>query len=183
MLSVAGGKLTTWRATAEEVVDAALALLPRERRRIAAPCATAGTPLAGLAPADLGRRLHVAHGLELEVAGALARRIGQLAWTACELATDHGELRPLAAGLDLCAAEVRCHLRFAGVVKLCDLLLRRVRLGMWRPAAARELVGGLRSPVCSETGWTSAHWEREVEEYGLSAEGWTLAGVREEEKA
>ena len=53
LLSVAGGKLTTWRRMAEETVDAALRHLPAERARRAAPCATAGTPLAGLAPADL----------------------------------------------------------------------------------------------------------------------------------
>jgi glycerol-3-phosphate dehydrogenase len=177
LLSVAGGKLTTWRSMAEEVVDTALDHLPAERRRHAAPCATAGTPLAGLAPPDLPERLRAVHGVERAVADALARRLGALAWTACELARGRGELRPLADGVDLCAAEVRAHLRYGGVLHLSDLLLRRVRIGMWHPAVARELLPHLRRTVRRELGWRGGRWQQEVERYARDAEGWTLAGA------
>jgi glycerol-3-phosphate dehydrogenase len=179
LLSVAGGKLTTWRATAEETVDAALRRLPADRVRRLAPCATAGTPLAGLAPADLDRRLQAVHGLTSEVAAAMARRLGQSAWSACAAVREPRELQPIADGVDLCAAEVVAHLRFGGALKLSDLLLRRVRLGMWRPAEARDLVPYLRTAVCAETGWNAGRWDREIENYRRSAEAWTTDGVRD----
>ncbi len=182
LLSVAGGKLTTWRATAEEAVDQALALLPPERARQAAPCATAGTPLAGLAPGDLGRRLAAATELEPAVAEGMARRLGALAWPACELA-GRRELRPLYDGSDLCAAEVRAHLRFGAVLHLSDLLLRRVRLGMWRPDAVQDVLPRLRRLIRHELGWSRRRWQLEVERYHFSSRGWTLAGVVAESEA
>ena len=179
LLTVAGGKLTTWRATAEEVVDRAVALAPAERARIAAPCATAGTPLAGLAPRDLDRRLVTGKGLEREVAWGMARRLGALAWTACEMASRR-ELRPVSDGSDLCLAEVRAHLRFGAALHLSDLLLRRVRLGMWRPAEVADLLPRLRRLIRQESGWSRRRWDLEVERYAFAAEGWTLDGVVEE---
>lgn len=163
LLSVAGGKLTTWRAIAEEAVDRALALLPLERSRRAAPCATTGTPLGSLAPRDLDSRLSAVHGLEPDVASGMARRLGGLSWTACALARSPEELRPLLDGTDLCVAEVRGWLRHGAVTRLEDLLLRRVRLGMWDPPAARDLVAYLVPLFRDELGWSAERWEREVE--------------------
>jgi glycerol-3-phosphate dehydrogenase len=171
LVSVAGGKLTTWRLTAQETVD----LARRRLGRPALPCATRGTPLAGLAPRDLGARLAAVHGLDEAVAAGMARRLGALAWTACALARD-GELRPLDDG-DLSAAEVRAHLRYGAVVRLSDLLLRRVRLGMWRPAVLADVVPRLRETVCAEMGWDAKRWDAERERLARDLEGWTLAGV------
>ncbi len=178
LLTVAGGKLTTWRATAEDAVDQAVALLPAERAGRATPCATAGTPLAGLAPRDLDRRLAAATDLEPVVARGMARRLGALAWTACGMASKR-ELRPIASGSDLCAAEVRAHLRFGAVLHLSDLFLRRVRMGMWRPAEVADLLPRLRRLIRRETGWNRRRWQLEVERYASSAQGWTLDGVDE----
>ena len=176
LLSVAGGKLTTWRATAEEAVDKALKLLPPGRARKAGPCITGRTALAGSAPAHLDRRLAAAFGCPAPVAAGLARRLGSRAWSAAELARE-GELLPLAEGLDLCAAEVRGHLRFGGVVHLSDLLLRRVRIAMWTPAVARALIPELRGLICAEMGWTGRRWDREVESFHGEALGWSPAGI------
>lgn len=176
LLSVAGGKLTTWRATAEQVVDRALTLLPDDSRRHAAPCATAGSPLAGLAPADLGERL-VTDGVEPAVAGGLARRLGSLAWTARALARDARELHPVIDGSDLCAAEVRAHLRFGATLHLSDLFLRRVRVGLWHPARVSEMLPELRDLVRDETRWSAARWDEELERYLGDARGWTPEGI------
>ncbi len=178
LLNVAGGKLTTWRSTAEDVVGRAIALLGAGRVRHTAPCATAGTPLAGLAPRDLDRRLAAAGDLEPEVARGMARRLGALAWTACEMASER-ELRPVAGGSDLCPAEIRAHLRFGAVLHLPDLFLRRVRMGMWRPAEVMDLLPRLRRLIRRETGWNRQRWQLEVERYACSARGWTLGGVAE----
>ena len=172
LLSVAGGKLTTWRAMAEEVVDTALDHLPPERARRAAPCATVGTPLAGGAPRDLASRLEAAHDLEPRVASALARRLGSLAWTACALARDSSELRPMAEDVDLSAAEIKTHLHFGGVVHLSDLVLRRWRLGMWDPSRALEVVPKMRRLVRRVTTWHTQRWEDEVERCSREVANW-----------
>ncbi|MEM7356808.1 MAG: glycerol-3-phosphate dehydrogenase/oxidase [Acidobacteriota bacterium] len=180
LLSVAGGKLTTWRAMAEKVVDRTLTLLPAERSAIAAPCVTAGTPLVGLAPPDVARRLQRAEAMEPDVAGGIARRLGALGWTACALTDDERDLDPLLDDSDLCIAEVRAHLRLGAVLHLSDLLLRRVRVGMWSPAQLAELLPRLRKPICEERGWSFEAWDQEVERLHRAARGWTLAGVRPE---
>ena len=178
MLSVAGGKLTTWRVTAEEAVDEALRYLPEERAERAAPCHTAGTPLVGLAPADLPERLRRASSAPPEVAAALARRLRSLAWWAVRLARDGKELAPLADGSDLCAAEVRAHLAFGAVVRLEDLLLRRARIGVWQPRLARELAPRLRPLFEEELGWEAGRFERELESLPAALEGWSVEGIR-----
>lgn len=179
VLSVAGGKLTTWRQMAEDAVDAALELLPEERARIASPCLTSGTPLAGLAPLDLPERLAAAHDVAPPVAEAMARRLRGAAWWAPLLARSPCELRPVMDGTDLSVAEVRAHLRTGGVVRLEDLLLRRARLGMWRPELARELVGRLSVACHEELGWGHARWDRERDRFARALRGWSVAGVED----
>lgn len=180
LLSVAGGKLTTWRSTAEEVVDEALELLPRERKRAATPCATEGTALGAVAPPDLDRRLAAVHGLRDEIAVALARRLGSVAWTACALARE-GELRPLREGVDLTAAELRAHARFGATVHLSDALLRRVRVGMWRPEIARRLAPAAASILAGELGWDADRIDAELERFTRDLEAWTVGGIREDD--
>lgn len=199
MLSVAGGKLTTWRQTAQEAVDQALLLLPQERVQQAARCHTGGTPLIDLAPVDLPQRLQQAHALSRPVAEGMARRLRGAAWLAPRVARHEtlwrhrlrtfpwtparrrrprSELDPLLDGSDLCAAEVRVHLAFGGVMRLEDLLLRRVRIGIWQPALARAIVPALRPLFQQELGWDSAHWEREIEAFHQALRGWSPEGVQ-----
>ena len=177
LLTVAGGKLTTWRQMAEEAVDAALEHLPENRTAPLAPCHTSGTPLAGLAPVDLERRLERSEGIDPNVAAALARRLRAAAWWAPELAHRVRELRPLADGTDLTAAEIRVHLRFGAVVHLEDLLLRRARLGLWSPRLARELAPTLRPLFRQELGWSRQRFDRELERFEQALEAWTPEGV------
>lgn len=199
MLSVAGGKLTTWRQTAEEAVDAALKLLPEDRTRNVGPCYTGGTPLIDLAPPDLQQRLQANHGLTPAVATGMARRLRgtawwaprlahqekawkqrlrRLAWWAPRLARDHAELAPLIDGTDLSAAEVRAHLAFGAVLHIDDLLLRRVRIGVWQPALAHALAPRLRPLFEQELGWDHQRWDKEAAAFDHALQAWTPEGVR-----
>jgi glycerol-3-phosphate dehydrogenase len=175
LLNVAGGKLTTYRATAEEVVDAVVERLPPERARHAAECATDGTPLAGLAADDLPERL-VARGVAPAVAAAMARRLGAHAWTALALARG-GELDPLVDGADLTAAEVRAHIRHGAVLRVEDLHVRRARLAMWDPAAARAVAPALGPLFREELGWDGPRWEAEEEALVRALAAWAPEGV------
>ncbi len=177
LLSVAGGKLTTWRPTAEEVVDTALDYLPEERARQAAPCLTAGTPLVGLAPPDLAERLQKVAGVPAVTAVAKARRLRGLAWTAPQVARSKKELEPIEGTADLSFAELRIHLAFGAVVHLEDLLLRRVRLGLWQPGTVADLLPVI-EPVCrEELDWHSRRWQQEAESCLAAVEAWSPAGV------
>lgn len=177
LLSVSGGKLTTWRSTAEEAVDAALNLLPEEDIPSISPCATKGTPLAGLCPPDLPARLGTIDGLDPLMAAGAARRLGALASHMPLLARTRRDLQPIEGTVDLCPAEVRAHLRWGGVLHLDDLLLRRVRLGLWDPAAARDLVPNLESIVRREMGWGRRRWAKEEAVLNEALTGWTMDGI------
>ena len=113
VLSVVGGKLTTYRAMAEETVDAAVARLRRGARR----SPTARLPLVGAAPrAALERvagpaRLVARYGTEAPVVEAL----GPAAVVAS---------RPETVG------ELRFAVRHEGARTVADLLDRRTRIGL-----------------------------------------------------
>ena len=177
LLNVAGGKLTTYRAMAEDVVDEVVKRLPPERARHAAEGATAGTPLSGLAPPDLPERLTAAGGVEPSVAAGMARRLGARAWIALALARGDGELRPLVDGVDLTAAEVRAHLRHGAVLRLEDLLVRRARLAMWEPLAAHAVTPALRPLFQQELGWSAPRWEAEEAALQTALLAWSPEGV------
>jgi glycerol-3-phosphate dehydrogenase len=177
LVSVSGGKLTTWRSTAEEAVDDIVKRLPDERARRTAPCATRGTPLAGLAPRNLADRLATVFEIDHAVAQAMSRRLGALAWTAAGTARRRVDLRPIESDTDLCAAEVRAHLRWGAVLHLEDLLLRRVRVGMWQPDRSVALLRRLRPIMRSELGWDWRRWKTEEQNYVDAVRAWTLAGT------
>ncbi|MDA8016298.1 MAG: glycerol-3-phosphate dehydrogenase/oxidase [Thermoanaerobaculia bacterium] len=179
ILSVAGGKLTTWRATAEEALDEALKHLPHDVAKKASSCATAGTPLARLAPADLGERLAGATAeMPSKIAHGMARRLGAAAWIATDQAAD-SELQPLVGHSDICAAEVRMHLRHGAVLHLSDLLLRRLRVGMWHPETARDLAVPVARLAALELGWDTTRRGAELERFAEELVAWTAEGVRE----
>ncbi|MBP1620828.1 MAG: FAD-dependent oxidoreductase [Acidobacteria bacterium] len=176
MVSTAGGKLTTYRATAEKVVDAALELLPSERRDAAAPASSEAVALPwrcepAAATAALGDR-----GVGGAVAAALVRRLGAAALPAAAGA-ERRELEPVADGLDLCAAELRWHLLVSGVVHLDDLLLRRVRIGMWQPRRCLELAPALRPLLRRAAGWTVRRWGAELERLERALASWLPPGT------
>jgi glycerol-3-phosphate dehydrogenase len=177
VVSVAGGKLTTWRATAEDAVDEVLRHLPRTTVRRAAPCATDGTPLAGVAPRDLATRIQHVTRIETPVATGAARRLGNLAWHLPDLARSRRELQPMEPFADLCRAEVRAHLRWGAVVHLEDLLLRRIRTGLWHPSNSLEFAAAVRPLAQQELGWDRRRWQAEEERSAAAHHAFTTAGI------
>ncbi|HZG92062.1 MAG TPA: glycerol-3-phosphate dehydrogenase/oxidase [Pseudonocardia sp.] len=126
VVTVVGGKLTTYRAMAQDAVDAALAA-----RGIAAPSSrTRRLPLVGAGPVPAGVpvRLVERYGAE---AAAVAR---------C------GSLTPIADGVPTTPAELAWAVRHEGALDVDDLLDRRTRVGLVpahrvraEPAARRAL--------------------------------------------
>jgi glycerol-3-phosphate dehydrogenase len=130
MITITGGKLTTWRRMAKLAVDR---LVEREARE--APCRTHEIPLGqAVAVGELPR----VEGVPQESYAALAARYGYAAHEVLALAAQRGELaQPIVAGLPDLLAEAALAARREQARSVGDVLLRRTRLGL---LAARELV-------------------------------------------
>jgi glycerol-3-phosphate dehydrogenase len=132
MITITGGKLTTWRRMAKLAVDR---LVEREARE--APCRTHEIPLGqAVAVGELPR----VEGVPQESYAALAARYGYAAHEVLALAAERGELaQPIVAGQPDLLAEATLAARHEQARSVGDVLLRRTRLGL---LAARELTGG-----------------------------------------
>lgn len=118
MLTLVGGKLTTYRRMAEDVVDRVMQRLGRT-----ASCRTARLPLVGAAPRALLR--------EVAAPARLVRRYGTEAPVLTALAAGRPELLdPVAPGLPVLGVELLFGLLHEGALDADDLLERRVRLGL-----------------------------------------------------
>ncbi|MFB7499067.1 glycerol-3-phosphate dehydrogenase/oxidase [Streptomyces sp. NPDC056161] len=119
VITVVGGKLTTYRRMAQDAVDTAVAA----RRLPAGPSPTASLPLVGAAPPDrLGTlaapaRLVRRHGTEAPAVRALAEREPHLA-------------EPVLPGHPVTRAELVWAVRHEGALDVADLLDRRTRIGL-----------------------------------------------------
>ncbi|MBW7930924.1 MAG: glycerol-3-phosphate dehydrogenase [Gammaproteobacteria bacterium] len=165
LYSVIGGKLTTYRSLAEEVVDRLARRLGRELAR----CSTAGSPLPGAThdPLPLAADLSLRCGLDPAIAtrlvglyGGRAAGIGELVMHERGLATPLGNSGAIAAEL-VFAFEAE----MAG--SLADCLMRRTMLGLAPDRGAGVLEDAL--AVCAASlGWDGAR--RAAERAGFLAE-------------
>jgi glycerol-3-phosphate dehydrogenase len=161
MITITGGKLTTWRRMAKLTVDR---LVQRDSRE--APCRTHEIPLGqGIAAEDLPR----VEGVPAESYPALAGRYGYAAREVLALAVGRGELaQPIVPGLPDLLAEVVLAARREQARSVGDVLLRRTRLGL---LAARELpVARVAGVLARELGWSRERTAREVERFAAEAD-------------
>ncbi|MEP6739578.1 MAG: glycerol-3-phosphate dehydrogenase/oxidase [Caldimonas sp.] len=166
LISVSGGKLTTFRVIALDVLRHASTRLPALAR--------AGALRAGSAPifAPVAESVALAR-LPLGLRQRLIGRYGD-------------EADPLVAGAssdDLHAvpgtatlwAELHWALRHEQVHHLDDLLLRRSRLGLLLTDRARSLLPRLQRPACEALGWSAAQWQDECARYaGIIADHYSV---------
>ncbi len=173
LLTVTGGKLTTFRLIALDALQAVRHRLPDfppvdRNLPVLDPAPDAETNLAGLPGASkldeaARRRFWGRYGAD---APALVRAARQ------------GELSPIPGvpalfpGGGYTWAELRWAARAEGVVHLDDLLLRRVRLGLVAPEGGLPLLEEIRTVVQPELGWDDARWQAEAAAY---ADRWRRA--------
>ncbi len=165
MITITGGKLTTWRRMAKLAVDR---MVEREARD--APCRTAEIPLGQAIAAE---DLPLAEGVSEAARTALAARYGYGAHEVLSLVAEREELaQPIVPGLPDLMAEVVLAARREQALSVGDVLLRRTRLGL---LAARELVGEGpdRAPAVGrvatllgqELGWSASRTAVETERF------------------
>lgn len=151
LLSVTGGKLTTFRVIALDALKAAEALLPDVHFSDDAPV---------FDPVEDDLPLEADSLTEAE----RIRLLGRYGANAADLVRS-------AQGDDLCHvpttrtlwAELRWTAHAEAVVHLDDLLLRRTRLGLVLPEGGLQQVERIRQ-VC-ELGWDDGRWDEEVARY------------------
>ncbi len=181
MITITGGKLTTWRRMAKMTVDR---LVERDARD--APCRTHEIPLGqAIAVEELPR----VEGVPAESYPALASRYGHAAHQVLALAAESNPTRPelaqpIVPGLPDLLAEVALAARREQARSVGDVLLRRTRLGL---LAARELAldaaGGpverVGAVLAQELGWSEERRALELRAFAAeaAAEGILAAGA------
>ncbi|MGI9287581.1 MAG: glycerol-3-phosphate dehydrogenase/oxidase, partial [Pseudomonadales bacterium] len=152
LVTVSGGKLTTFRLIALDALAAAMSRLPEPKttedsRVFNDPRITAEQ----LVPEDhtWGRRLLGRYG------------------TAAQALLDEApaQERQRIAGTDFCLAECRWAIQQEATVHLDDLMLRRTRLGLLLPSGGEQLFPELASLFKDIAGWGESRWETEVTRY------------------
>lgn len=152
LLTVTGGKLTTFRLIALDVLKRARRYMPE-----LPPIRETGPVLNPVAPPSDDERI------EPGLRRALAGRYGQ-ELLALLASAQPGELEQI-PGTPFLWAELRWAARCEGVVHLDDLLLRRVRLGLLLPDGGAELLPQIRAICQPELGWEDDRWEAEEATY------------------
>jgi glycerol-3-phosphate dehydrogenase len=163
MITITGGKLTTWRRMAKMTVDRLV-----ERDASDTPCRTHEIPL-GLSVA--AEELPRVEGVPDAAYAQLAGRYGHVARDVLRIAAERGELaQPVVADgpADL-LAEVVHAARHEQARSVGDVMLRRTRLGLTaaRHVAAPDGVTARRvaKAMAPELGWDSARVETEVHSF------------------
>ncbi|HET8955493.1 MAG TPA: glycerol-3-phosphate dehydrogenase/oxidase, partial [Solirubrobacterales bacterium] len=158
MLTITGGKLTTWRRMAKQTVDR---LVEREGRE--APCHTHEIPLGMPArPEDL----EAPEGVGEEALDQLAFRYGHAARKVLAIAREDPKLaRPIVPGRPDLLAEVVVAARHEQARSVADVLLRRTRLGLLAAPQLRsaKAVRPVADALAAELGWGRRQRSREAE--------------------
>jgi glycerol-3-phosphate dehydrogenase len=166
LITITGGKLTTWRRMAKMAVDR---LVERDGRT--APCRTHEIPL-GL-PID-HTRLPRVEGVREEAYAPLASRYGHTAEKVLQTAGERGELaQPIIPGLPDLLAEAPFAARHEQARSVADVLLRRTRLGLLAgrevTADGREVPRRIARALAPELGWDPRRIEDEVDRFAEEA--------------
>ena len=150
LVSITGGKLTTYREMAHDTIDAVVV-----RLGVKARCRTRNLPLLG------------AKGFRAQPAGSAAAhldgRYGALAGEVQRLvATDAHLGRPLVPGLPYLRAEAVYAVRAEMAITLDDVLTRRTRARLLDRAATVAAAPAAAALLAPELGWDAAETQRQI---------------------
>ncbi|KAL7279835.1 hypothetical protein ACG7TL_006242 [Trametes sanguinea] len=169
LLTIAGGKWTTYRAMAEETVDKAIEVFGLQDR-VKRGCVTEQLRLVG--SDGWSRNMFIGlvqrYGLETEVAKHLSENYGDRAWTVCSLAQPTGKAWPLhgirlAPGYPFIEAEVRYAVKHEYAQTAIDVIARRCRLSFLNAQAALDALPRVVDIMAEELHWSAARRKAEVD--------------------
>jgi len=152
LVSIVGGKLTSYRRMAEDTVDV-LARRDGERR----PCRTSTLPLADAEGLDAARQALAREGLPRNVQQHLLAAYGAAAADILAIANGDTALRaPLAEELPVLAAEVVYACRHEMAVTLADMMFLRTRLSILCEDAGEAAAARVADLMSVGRGWDGA---------------------------
>ena len=167
LISVVGGKLTTYRKMAADTVDAIVAHDGGRR-----PCRTDGITLAGAQGVDDARKDLEATPLATDQRAHLVEMYGGLASALAALVRDDGALAArLVEGLPVTAAEVVYACQAEQAVTLSDCLFLRTRLAIIEPDGADHAVETTGALMARVLEWDAAEIRRQREAYERARAG------------
>ncbi|KAM8871458.1 glycerol-3-phosphate dehydrogenase, mitochondrial isoform 1-T2 [Synchiropus picturatus] len=165
LVTIAGGKWTTYRSMAEETLDAAV----KAHGLKAEPCKTVGLMLEGAKgwTQTLYIRLVQDYGLENEVAQHLASTYGSKAYDVAKMAQVTGQRWPivgkrLVSEFPYIEAEVLYAIKEYACTAL-DIIARRTRLGFLNVQAADEALPRIIELMAKELNWSQERKTMELE--------------------
>lgn len=170
LISVVGGKLTTYRAMAERIVDRVAGALPPERRREVGPSRTAELPLrrddfdAAAFTEELQRRF----ALEPLQAEHLVCHYGEHAETLLAEAPESWRL-PI-GGSRFCYAEIPWCWQTECPGSLCDLLERRMRMALFARGQGLPELTRIAEIAGQAAGWDEERARAEARAYTTSVQ-------------
>jgi glycerol-3-phosphate dehydrogenase len=169
LVTVRGGKFTTYRVMARDVVDAALGGVARRQ-----PSLTAALPIHGAVGAGEAASLAATIGERFGLNAGLARRLmgrhGSDALAVAQLGAELGLLRPLMDGASYIEAEVAWAAREEHALGVDDVLARRTRLALESPDQGRGAATRAAEILAAELGWDAAARAAAVLAYAASSE-------------
>jgi glycerol-3-phosphate dehydrogenase len=176
LVSIAGGKFTTYRLMARDVIDAAVA-------GFSAPASESVTDQLPLLGADglpavraAAGRTAAEYGVPQAAVEHLITRYGSLAAEVLELiGADPGLARPLAAGYPYLRAEVVYAVTHEGALHVEDVLARRVRLLIESPDAGVSAAADVAALMGGLLGWNRRKRSQEARQYADFARNSTQA--------
>ncbi|HKX19676.1 MAG TPA: glycerol-3-phosphate dehydrogenase C-terminal domain-containing protein, partial [bacterium] len=167
-ITITGGKLTTYRRMAEDVMNHALGLPS------GTPSPTRDLPLDGadglMRAVPMLRARARSGGVNARTLRHLLRAYGTRAARVLDLIADTPALGALlAAGHPHLAAEVVLAVREESAVTVEDVLLRRMRLGHLLPDQGRGAAAAVASLMAAALGWSAADEAEQAAAYRQSA--------------
>jgi len=155
LITVTGGKLTTFRFMAQEALK-----VIKKGSSIEIPDYKGIAIFEDTPPT---RDITMLNELDSNVRGRLVRKFGHSAIELVENANKE-ELEPI-PGSTILWAELRHAARDEGVIHLSDLMLRRTRVGITVPTGGLQFLNKIERIVLDELKWTNSRWAEEVSAY------------------
>ncbi len=165
LISIAGGKYTTYRIMAADAIDMAVEDLTRS----VGPSITDRIELIGAddwgSVKDSGPALAAHYGLPPVLVERLLWRHGSESAAVLALADDQPELLEILPGAGYIAAEAVYAVRHEGALHLEDVLARRLRISIETTDRGTEIAARVAALIAPELGWSASDLASEVERW------------------
>jgi glycerol-3-phosphate dehydrogenase len=174
LISILGGKWTTYRAMAEDTINVVQSKTGGPSR----PSTTSQHPLVGAEgyASDYWKQLAREHPIDESTARRLAQKFGTEAPAVLDVAKQRPNLyAPITEGALLIQAEVLYCIRHEMAVAIEDVLCRRLGMQQYDWKLAMQAAPVVASHLASVLGWSSLHKNDEIRRYLIKIDRFLVA--------